>query len=226
MCGYRRYCIVDVGSVTATVADTAVSIAEGIRHYSPRRSMGKQLAFADIQTATASSDSESNGPATGTDIIHSHATTDDNNGIVRVAFRRKSPSWNTARDDTFPMKNSALPYGAKVELYVVVMVVDAGDVDAQAKSKANDTTTDAETSLPQPQQRRQQLPAPFDVHSWVVLVNQSETALKQAATTDSNGIREGVSCSTYLKARQESFRSAQSQLAKVPVPITGTTTRK
>jgi hypothetical protein len=44
------------------------------------------------------------------------------------------------------MKNSALPYGAQVELYV--MVVDAGDVNAQAKAKANDTTTDTETSLP------------------------------------------------------------------------------
>jgi hypothetical protein len=199
-----------------------------------RRSMGKQLAFADIQTATAATGAcTATATATvGAEINPSRpCPTDDNNGIVRVAFRRKSPSWNTARDETFPIKNSALPYGAKVELYVVVVVADAGDVDAQtksnAKAKANDTTTDAETSLPQ-QQRQQQLPAPFDVHSWVVLVNPSETALKQAATTDSNGIREGVSCSTYLKARQESFRSAQSQLTMVPtVPInTGTTTRK
>jgi hypothetical protein len=64
------------------------------------------------------------------------------------------------------------------------------------------------------------------VHSWVVLVNPSETALEQASIvtttrTDDRGNpiargddddddeEEGISCSTYLRARQESYVQAQ-----------------
>jgi hypothetical protein len=69
-----------------------------------RRPLGKTLAFADIQVEQ--SDDDDDGKA-------QDAT------IFQVVFGRDSPSWNKDYDDTFPTKQSALPYGAKVRLDLV-----------------------------------------------------------------------------------------------------------
>jgi hypothetical protein len=73
-----------------------------------RRSMGKYLAFADIQVE----ESDENN---------------DKESILKVAFRRTSPSWNTEDDDSFPRKASALPYGAKVRLDLRNRQTDSGN---------------------------------------------------------------------------------------------------
>jgi hypothetical protein len=72
-----------------------------------RRSMGKYLAFADIQVE----ESDEN----------------DKETILKVAFRRTSPSWNIEDDDSFPQKTSALPYGAKVRLDLRNRQTDSGN---------------------------------------------------------------------------------------------------
>jgi hypothetical protein len=59
-----------------------------------RRCVGKHLTFADIQVEESASFAE--------------------NEKVQVVFQRDSPHWNLDLDDTFPTKNSNLPYGAKV----------------------------------------------------------------------------------------------------------------
>lgn len=202
-----------------------------------RRSMGKYLAFAEIQSTSCCTCDNSNNS-----LVMSHSsieTAQDNPHIVKVAFRRKSPSWNMAKDDTFPIKNSLLPYGAKVELYVVQVVNDNVNVDdnaaavktldaSSASNNNNMNTSDGQDVDPSESTPPSRHPPPsplssyvFEVHSWVVLVNPSETALDQATltTTDNRGIRirdEGVSCSKYLRARQESYMQAQTTRPLVP----------
>ncbi|KAL3945294.1 MAG: hypothetical protein SGBAC_000642 [Bacillariaceae sp.] len=56
-----------------------------------RRSVGKHLAFADIQV-------------------------DGSEEVLKVVFQRNSDVWNSEYDDTFPTKKSQLPYGAVVSV--------------------------------------------------------------------------------------------------------------
>jgi hypothetical protein len=203
-----------------------------------RRSMGKYLAFAEIQSTSrctcnnnnlmgqSATEDDSSPPTSDSDsnisgMIHAH--------VVKVAFRRKSPSWNTAGDDTFPIKNSLLPYGAKVELYVVNIDIDVDattvkpttDFSNTGASSAinNNNRQDVDPPASTPLSRHQPLSSSlssssvFEVHSWAILVNPFETALDLAsisATDDDCGNNnEGISCSKYLRARQESYVQAQ-----------------
>jgi hypothetical protein len=74
-----------------------------------RRPLGKKLAFADIQVERSEGDDDNDND----DDKAQEATT------FQVVFGRDSPSWNKDFDDTFPTKQSALPYGAKVMLDLV-----------------------------------------------------------------------------------------------------------
>jgi hypothetical protein len=71
-----------------------------------RRPLGKKLAFVDIQVGKSDGDDDDDDKA-------QDAT------IFQVVFGRDSQSWNKEFDDTFPTKQSALPYGAKVVLDLV-----------------------------------------------------------------------------------------------------------
>lgn len=75
-----------------------------------RRSLGKNLAFADIQRDADDNDQDTEEANDG------GATCTTTRRMVQIAFRRTSPSWDTLRDDTFPTKVSSLPYGARVRL--------------------------------------------------------------------------------------------------------------
>jgi hypothetical protein len=212
-----------------------------------RRSMGKYLAFAEIQSTSSCTCTNSNS-ATEDDPFPPASDSDSDSDIsgmihadvVKVAFRRKSPSWNMAGNDTFPIKNSMLPYGAKVELYIVNNVdvninaaavkatTDPSTTDASSASSNNINGQDVDRQESTPLSHSQPLPSlssssVFEVHSWAILVNPSETALYQAslsATDDDRGNNEGISCSKYLRARQESFVQAQIKTRQQLTPPT------
>jgi hypothetical protein len=191
-----------------------------------RRSMGKYLAFAEIQSTSSCVCNNSNSlthhsmdttraehdPPPASLPTSSSSTSDSGIHVVKVAFRRKSPSWNMA------IKNSLLPYGAKVELYVVnidgdvdaaaVKATDASSVTSSSSNNNNGKDVDPPESAPlsqhQPSPQQTLSSSVFEVHSWTVLVNPSEIALDQATmtTTDGRGncIRDqGVSCSKYRR---------------------------
>uniref|UniRef100_A0A7S1BRR7 Methyltransferase domain-containing protein n=1 Tax=Corethron hystrix TaxID=216773 RepID=A0A7S1BRR7_9STRA len=67
-----------------------------------RRSVGRNLAFADIIVESVEDE----------ELGREHIA----NTSLKVSFRRDSSSWDTAFDDTFPTKRSLLPYGAVVKL--------------------------------------------------------------------------------------------------------------
>ena len=88
-----------------------------IGHITRRRSCGKNLAFADIQveeveegwldTTTSSHENDN---------IVKSSTVKSSNQDISIMFHRNSDKsvWNHEFDDTFPVKNSMLPYGGKV----------------------------------------------------------------------------------------------------------------
>lgn len=92
-----------------------------------RRCIGKHLAFADIQV-------------------------DGSHEVLKIVFQRDSDAWNSEYDDTFPTKNSKLPYGA-------VVSVDLCENDERNKEEGKDT---------------------LQVKSWLLLSNPREEALRVA----------------------------------------------
>jgi hypothetical protein len=74
-----------------------------------RRSAGRNLAFAEISVE----ESDNSGSSTTT-------------SVVKVVFKRDSPSWNNDYDATFPARASALPYGARVSLELRERETDQG----------------------------------------------------------------------------------------------------
>lgn len=78
-----------------------------------RRCMGKNLAFANIEVISWLSQAQAHDETKQEE----QQIIKNDNKIIKVAFRRMSPSWYTQGDDkSFPIKNSALPHGAKVTM--------------------------------------------------------------------------------------------------------------
>ncbi|CAJ1966783.1 unnamed protein product [Cylindrotheca closterium] len=92
-----------------------------------RRCIGKHLAFADIKV-------------------------DGGDEVLKIVFQRDSDAWNSEYDDTFPTKNSKLPYDA-------VVSVDLCDKDETTEERNNGA---------------------LQVKSWLLLSNPREEALRLA----------------------------------------------
>lgn len=96
-----------------------------------RKSFGKWLAFATLKILAivdvVDADEKNDGPITNCDSTASNSDSlsmstetiiinDESVETLRIVFQRKSPNWDKHYDSTFPIKNSCLPYGAKVKV--------------------------------------------------------------------------------------------------------------
>mmetsp|Transcript_11599 Transcript_11599/g.16924 ORF Transcript_11599/g.16924 Transcript_11599/m.16924 type:complete len:321 (-) Transcript_11599:28-990(-) len=82
-----------------------------------RRSLGKNLAFADIKVLEKTEDkSDLSDSCKRPNETSTCVDTEGERPPLKIIFRRHSSSWDADALTTFPTKNSELPYGAKVEL--------------------------------------------------------------------------------------------------------------
>ena len=185
---------------------------ELIGYITGRRCCGKNLTFADIQveeakTVTANDDnensytlSEENKTTTSTMMTIEDGKEEFSIGAsIKVVFQRSSEAWakhNNSTDDNddkttnnvsdeFPSKNSKLPHGAKIKLYL-------------AMTEQEGKTDEFEN---------------YDICYWQLLENPKEKALEVAknAVAGNGG---GISCQKYLKERHDAyskFNDANSQ---------------
>ncbi len=126
---------------------------------------------------------------------------DRSKSVVQIVFRRHSPSWDRYLDDTFPTKNSELPYGAKVHLKLNLTHRE----ESRAKVGGNSTTPR------------------YEVQQWSILedprveakrdARQQKTAIelespsaetKIDANTDGS-LEAGISCSKYFSSRMNQY---------------------
>lgn len=150
-----------------------------------RRSMGKHLAFAQIQR----------------DQDQDHDQTEDNNDnskrekdkIIQVSFRRASPSWNKDFDETFPTKASSLPYGAHVEMELYPR-------QGQTQKPFPRHNTDTETPNSHIDNNND-----WEVHKWNIISDPRKIATFHATQIDSQGNKNGILYSKYLKLRADAF---------------------
>jgi hypothetical protein len=145
-----------------------------------RRSLGKYLAFCnilipestllaarkpfpDIDNTDTNGHMVDGGTTGTTDQTDNGNDNDDNNEeeeeeeekhvILRVAFRRSSPSWDTTFDETFPIKASSLPFGATVEMDLVLppplpvpTPISTSSMEKEASMSIATTTTSTPTT--------------------------------------------------------------------------------
>mmetsp|Transcript_8242 Transcript_8242/g.10463 ORF Transcript_8242/g.10463 Transcript_8242/m.10463 type:complete len:381 (+) Transcript_8242:150-1292(+) len=143
-----------------------------------RKSFGKFLAFATLKVLHVESD---DGAAINNDEsidgIEIENIRDESIKVLKLVFQRKSNWWNSQFDDTFPTKNSLLPYGAKVRA-----VVCTRDPDKMSGYKQA-------------------------VCSWEILVHPRIEAMKNAACggRDDCDEGEGVLLSSYLESRTAEY---------------------
>mmetsp|Transcript_117268 Transcript_117268/g.339025 ORF Transcript_117268/g.339025 Transcript_117268/m.339025 type:complete len:370 (+) Transcript_117268:145-1254(+) len=134
-----------------------------IGYIARRRCVGKHLAFADIQVESICGS------------FHPPLEESSEKQVIQVIFQRDSDVWNKQLDETFPTKNSKLPYGGKVS-------VDLSDDNRELENR-----TDSKTK--------------YLVKTWELLENPKDKALAEAKIAG----HDGISCTTYLKARGEAF---------------------
>ena len=159
-----------------------------------RRPLGKKLAFVDIQVETTSDVDDDK--------------TEEDATIVQVVFGRDSPSWNKEFDDTFPTKQSALPYGAKVmldliekdnrfEVHTWEIISDPRHVALEKATKQKDGSISCTTYL----KARSDAFLRFNQNPTVEMIEtrsnlkqqqqQQQQQLSSDATTDTNGTEGG-----------------------------------
>eukprot|EP00978_Attheya_sp_CCMP212_P008789 scaffold20684_cov52-Attheya_sp.AAC.1 len=160
-----------------------------------RRCLGRNLAFAHVRILEADSmllkelgcDDTSIASFTDSDCSSSIGTIEADE--LRVVFRRNSTSWDSARDDTFPTKNSSIPYGAVVKLDLLSCTDHDEGVVVQVGT---------------PSQKS------YEVIRWSILVEPREQAVNDARQTaqtnnSSESSEEGVSCSKYFTSRMNQY---------------------
>jgi len=140
-----------------------------------RRCLGKHLAFADIQLTSWLE------PANDEKL--EHQVRKNINDIIKVAFRRSSPSWNT-QDDTnvFPTKNSSLPHGATVAMS---LCYNYSMVEGSNVSQNTD----------------------LEVSKWEIITHPHDIAIKHAkGSSEKDSCTNGnIHYSDYMKIRGELF---------------------
>jgi len=169
-----------------------------------RRSMGKHLAFADIEVV----DLHHRNDYEDEDEDQGHVIEGDNNrgDIIHIAFRRASPLWDKARDDTFPTKNALLPYGAKLSLQLCKRE-DKTHIDTALSSNGHEMTHD--------NQAGKKKASCWEVSSWEIITHPHKIAIDHARkqiSTDYNTLNNdghpengGILCTAYLKSRADNF---------------------
>jgi len=141
-----------------------------------RRSMGKNLAFSHVKVMEGMK-------------MKGDIDTGKDENIIQVVFRRQSNAWDSSKDETFPTKNSQLPYGAVIKLQLY-----------QSHNESNQQGASAIThNTPK-----------YEVHRWSILVDPRIEAVDHAKTVhpadDADGIQhEGVSCSKYFTSRMNQY---------------------
>ncbi len=146
-----------------------------------RRSMGKNLAFLHIKVIEVLKGDEA--------ILRSESDED----TIQVVFRRQSDAWDSSMDETFPIKNSVLPYGAIIELHLHNIRHDSSRIEI-ANNFSNSPN--------------------FEVRKWAMLVDPRIEAEDHAKTKvihtyegrlGDNKYEEGLSCSKYLTSRMNDY---------------------
>jgi len=136
-----------------------------------RRSMGKNLLFSYLKLITGDygDDKERTGDA-------------PEETIIQAVFRRSSPVWECSHDNTFPTKNSALPYGAVIKV--------------QLHCDNNETSlASSENDCPK-----------YEVIRWFMLTDPRAEALKDASKNiKSDEDESGISQHLYFKSRMNQF---------------------
>lgn len=140
--------------------------------------MGKKLSFADVRVVKDGGDDNATLNATTDNAPTSQAEEDET--IVKVAFRRESSTW---KDDEsirpFPIKTSDLPYGAMISLQIQPPPPSEQDkVDKAGRT------------------------FPAEVISWQILEDPKQAAEELAGEGQNYG---GMLYSTYLRERGNSF---------------------
>lgn len=169
-----------------------------------RRSLGKHLAFADVEVITnhRRSDGEEESD-------HLNEADNKQGDIIHVAFRRTSVSWDTTRDNTFPTKNSLLPYGAKISLQLCKRGGDGTHIGSERSSHGND-----EGMALANQSGGGKAPS-WEVSSWDVITHPHKIATdhaRQKITADDNlpnneghCDKGGILCTAYFKSRADNY---------------------
>ena len=163
-----------------------------------RRCLGKHLAFADVDLSSCSSPiTQHDGDEEG------QQTRKDKNDIIKVAFRRSSPSWNTQDDNNlFPTKNALLPHGA-----TVAMILCHNHSIMAEHNRDNGEEKNSSTAY-------------LEVSSWKILTHPHDIAVKYARSkllseTESS-TSGGIPYSDYMKSRTEHFYQYSANRHKCP----------
>eukprot|EP00957_Ditylum_brightwellii_P071555 5440774-Ditylum_brightwellii.AAC.1 len=149
--------------------------------------MGKNLAFAHVKVIE--------------ELASSEIGTEKNESTIQVAFRRQSAAWDSSFDNTFPTKNSHLPYGA-----IIILHLFSNHTGSHQQSESNPTTPK------------------YEVNKWSILMDPRIDAVDYAKTPQINNAvdtqHEGISCSKYFKARMDEYMKyndiPKSNHAKLP----------
>lgn len=197
-----------------------------IGHIARRRCIGKNLAFADIHVLEQDDlllDEQQQQQQefvdnNSSDVILAANTKDRRPSspprVIQLVFRRNSPAWNKDLDETFPNKNSKIPYGAKVA--VEICAEDGKTLEAETFWEEGTESVDGTTTS-------NAKPSSFLVRQWMLLEHPREKALTEAQSSDTDGI----SCTVYLKSRGDAFlRFNDNTLRCQPKPKPSTTTTK
>ncbi len=203
-----------------------------------RRSMGRNLAFADIDIVGGASNEvlsreiyECNDtmekqetqvfeeevrvqagriaePLSKTQLKNNGEDDERSKSVLQIVFRRHSPSWDRNFDETFPTKNSELPYGAKVHLKL--------NVSHKGENKAKGEGVHNQSVTPR-----------YEVQQWSILEDPRVEAIRNArqqkltknsessstdiktdtsidAQTDES-LGAGISCSKYFSSRMNQY---------------------
>jgi hypothetical protein len=164
---------------THEAGETIEKIAIVVR----RRSMGKHLLFSQLKIITQETDKQERKD--DDDATNLHPATDT---FIQVLFRRHSSLWDRSRNDTFPTKNSSLPYGAVIKIQLHQMECD--------NSQINHGPPDDNNSK-------------YEVIRWFMLMDPRAEALKDASAASesikSDDQESGISQHVYFKARMDQF---------------------
>ena len=147
-----------------------------------RRSMGQNLLFSQLKIITWHADKKERKDDDTFNLRTSAPET-----VIQVIFRRHSPFWDRSRDDSFPTKNSSLPYGAIIKIQLRRIESDNVQIGQASSEGESDNSK-------------------YQVIRWFMLMDPRAEALKDASESiKSDGQESGISQHLYFKSRMDQF---------------------